>query len=162
MPPTTAELIKDQTLGYLVDRRTFSLINVAEPLELARKKVREALTDQTDEGRVDDAVLVTDELVANAIRHAGGPVSLNLDFYEKGVTVGVVDRGTDTTVIPAAPVCFLADLDDAGLGAISLDSLPEDGQGLFLVAQFATAWGVERTTFGKVVTAAFDLAGSTA
>ncbi|MBV9026552.1 MAG: ATP-binding protein, partial [Streptomycetaceae bacterium] len=96
MPPTTAGLIEDQALGDLVDHRAFSLVGVTEPLELARNKVREALTGRTDEGRVDDAVLVTDELVANAIRHADGPVSLNLDFYEKGVTVGVADRGTDT------------------------------------------------------------------
>lgn len=160
MPPTTAELIEDQALGFLVEHRTFSLIGVPGPQELARKKVREALMDRTDEGRVDDAVLVADELVVNAIRHAGGPVSLNLDIYEKGVTVGVADRGTDTSAIPTAPVCFLAELDDASLDKISLESLPENGQGLFLVAQFATAWGVERTNHGKVVTAAFDLSWS--
>lgn len=157
MPPTTADLIEDQAFGDLVEHRTFSLVGVTEPLELARNKVREALTGRTDEGRVDDAVLVADELVANAIRHAGGPVSLDLDFYEKGVTVGVVDRGRDTTVIPTAPVSLLL---DAEPGAISLDSLPEDGQGLFLVSQCATAWCVERTALGKVLTAAFDLAGS--
>ena len=159
MQPTTADLIEDQGLGDLVDHRRFSLVGVTEPLKLARNKVREALTGRTDEGRVDDAVLVTDELVANAIRHADGPVSLNLDFYEKGVTVGVADRGTDTTVIPTSPISLLA---DAEPGAISLDSLPENGQGLFLVSKFATAWCVERTPYGKVVTAAFDLVGSAA
>ena len=159
MPPTAADLIEDQALGDLVDHRTFSLVGVTEPLELARNKVREALTGRTDEARVDDAVLVTDELVANAIRHAGGPLSLNLDFYEKGVAVGVADRGTDISVIPTAPVSLLAEAD---LGTITLDSLPEDGQGLFIVSKFATAWCVERTASGKVVVAAFDLVGSDA
>jgi anti-sigma regulatory factor (Ser/Thr protein kinase) len=157
VPATTAELIESQTLGDLVDRRFVSLEGTAEPLTLARSVVREALAGRTSEGQIDDAVLVTDELVTNAIKHADGVVSLNFDFYEKGVTVGVADRGTDTTGIPTDPVSILTHVDVRDI--ISLDALPEGGQGLFLVAQFAAAWGVDRTVAGKVVTAAFNLVG---
>lgn len=159
MPPTTAELVQGQVLGQLVDHRVTCLVDVAAPLELARGTVREALKGLACEGRVDDAVLVTDELVANAVRHAGGAVSLTLDFYEKGLLVGVADRGTDTALVPAAPVGLPADPDATVAGAIDVASLPEEGQGLVIVSRCAAAWGVERTEGGKVVTAVFDLAG---
>ncbi|WP_329156048.1 ATP-binding protein (plasmid) [Streptomyces sp. NBC_01456] len=162
MPPTAAELIRDLTLGPLVDHYAFALVSKEEPLAWARETVRILLKGRTDQGRIDDAVLVVSELLTNAIRHAGGPVSLTLDLYEKGVTVGVVDRGRDTTVIPTVPVSLLASLQDEEAAEISGEDLPENGQGLYLVSSFATAWGVEPAYEGKVVTAAFCLAGSTA
>ncbi|KAB7835497.1 ATP-binding protein [Streptomyces mobaraensis] len=160
MPSTAAELIQNQALGHLVDHRACYFNGVAEPLLLARRTVRDALHDRADRERVDDAVLATDELVANALRHVGGPVSLTLDLYEKGAAVGVADRGTDITAIPAAPASLLADLDDVEAGEIGDDDLPEGGQGLFLVAHCATAWCVDRTAAGKIVTAVFLLTGS--
>ncbi|MEU5958194.1 ATP-binding protein [Streptomyces sp. NPDC047525] len=160
VPPTAAELVQDQTLGQLVEHRTFELIAVAEPAVWVRGVVRKTLDGRTDPSRIDDTVLVTNELVTNAIQHAGGPVSFTLDLYEKGVTVGVVDRGTDTSVIPDTPESVLADLADDEVGAVNLAALPENGQGLYLISAISTAWGVESTDRGKVVTAAFILGGS--
>ncbi|MFF9436482.1 ATP-binding protein [Streptomyces sp. NPDC014735] len=160
MPSTTAELIRGRKLGQLVDHHAFALKARSEPLAWARETVRWLLKDRSDQGRIDDTVLVVTELLTNAIRHAGGPVSFTLDLYEKGVTVGVVDCGTDTTAIPAVPVSHLADLNDGEADTIDRLDLPEGGQGLFLISAFANAWGVELVPAGKVVTAAFYLRGS--
>ncbi|WP_328973445.1 ATP-binding protein [Streptomyces sp. NBC_00239] len=162
MLPTAAELIRELTLGPMVDHHAFAL--VAEEEELltwARETVRRLLKDRADEARIDDTVLVATELLTNAIQHAGGPVSLTVDLYEKGVTVGVVDRGRDTTAIPTEPASYLAGLDEM-TGATGGESLPEDGRGLSLISAFATGWGVEPAREGKIVTAAFCLAGSAA
>lgn len=109
VPSTTAEFIQ---LGQLVDHHAFALKARSEPLAWARETVRWLMKDRSDQGRIDDTVLVATELLTNAIRHAGGPVSFTLDLYEEGVTVGVVDCGTDTTAIPAVPVSLLADLNE--------------------------------------------------
>ncbi|WP_369362150.1 ATP-binding protein [Streptomyces sp. CG4] len=162
MPPTAAELIRELTLGQLVDHHAFALTAREEPLAWARETVRRLLHDRTDQNRIDDTVLVVTELLTNAIRHAGGPVSLTIDLYEKGVTVGVVDRGRDTTAIPTDAVSLLAGLQDEATAATSGGDLATSGRGLYLVSAFANGWGVEPAREGKVVTAAFCLAGSAA
>lgn len=163
MPPTAADLSRELTLGPLVAHHTFALAAKREPLVWARKTVRRVLlTRRIDQGRIDDAVLVVIELLTNAIRHAGGPVCLTLDVYEKGVIVGVVDRGRDTTAIPTAPRSLLAELQDEVSATTGGAELPESGRGLFLINAFANGWGVEPAHEGKVVTAAFCLTGSSA
>ncbi|NUQ95072.1 MAG: ATP-binding protein [Streptomyces sp.] len=162
MPPTAAELVREQTLGPLVDHHTFALTAKEEPLAWARETVRSLLKDRAESAQIDDTVLVVIELLTNAIQHAGGPVSLTLDLYEKGVTVGVVDRGRDTTAIPTTPVGFLADLQDESAASDEGEDMAEDGRGLFLVSAFATGWGVEPVREGKIVTAALCLAGGAA
>lgn len=152
MPPTGDEPIEGQVLGAWVARHTVNLANVSDPPALARSAVHEALANRADEEQVRDVALVADELVSNSIRHAGGALLLSLDFYDWGVTVGVVDGGADITLIPLDvinhPVSELINL-------FGVDSLPEDGRGLLLVDQLATVWGVERAAMGKIVFAAF-------
>ncbi|MFB7597600.1 ATP-binding protein [Streptomyces sp. NPDC056160] len=165
MPPTAADLVRELPLGQLVDHNAFALTTMEEPLTWARKTVRRLLRDRTGRDRIDDAVLVVTELLSNAIRHGGGPVSLTLDLYEKGVTVGVVDRGEDTTAIPADVVTLLACPSDRaadGTDGADGEDLPTSGRGLYLVNAFANGWGVEPAPEGKVVIAAFRLAGSAA
>ncbi|MFD8609628.1 ATP-binding protein [Streptomyces sp. NPDC059631] len=162
MPPTAADLVRELPLGQLVDHHAFALTTTEEPLTWARKTVRRLLHDRTGRDRIDDAVLVVTELLSNAIRHGGGPVSLTLDLYEKGVTVGVVDRGEDTTAIPADVVTLLACPSDGAAAGTNGEDLPTSGRGLYLVNAFANAWGVEPAPEGKVVTAVFRLAGSAA
>ncbi|GEB50981.1 ATP-binding protein [Streptomyces cacaoi] len=156
MTPTT-KLIEEPALGRLVDTRQFNLSHLAAPESLARRAVREVLNGRAQKGRVDDAVLVTDEIVGNAVRHAGGAVSLALGVYEHGAIIEVTDRGTDTTVIPSAPSAPLVSQDKLGLDGIDVYSLPETGHGLFIVAQCATAWRVKRVEIGKAVIAVFVL-----
>ncbi|MFE9392815.1 ATP-binding protein [Streptomyces sp. NPDC006784] len=143
----------------LVDTHQFNLSHLAAPESLARRAVREALNDRAGKGRVDDAVLVTGEIVGNAVRHAGGAAPLALGVYEHGAMIEVTDRGTDTTVIPSAPSTPLVGQNKFGLDTIDVESLPETGHGLFIVAQCVTAWRVKRVEIGKAVIAAPVLPG---
>ncbi|MEU2354455.1 ATP-binding protein [Streptomyces misionensis] len=162
MPPTAADLSRELNLGPLVYHRAFALTAREESLVWARKTVRRVLTGRIDEGRIYDAVLVVSELFTNAIRHAGGPVCLTLDLYEKGVIVGVVDRGRDIAAIPTSPRSLLAEWQDEVSSTTGGADLPESGRGLSLINAFANGWGVEPAHKGKVVTAAFCLTGSAA
>ncbi|WP_329091848.1 MULTISPECIES: ATP-binding protein [unclassified Streptosporangium] len=145
MPLTTVDLICRQDLGKLVDHRDIDLTGHDAPQKVVRVEVRTALNGRFGTERTDDAILVADELVSNALKHAGGPVSFILDIYEKGAAVAVVDRGTDIDAVPAAPSNPSNDLDD----------IPEDGRGMFLIAFLSTAWSVEKAEAGKVVMAFF-------
>ncbi|MFZ3491901.1 ATP-binding protein [Streptomyces sp. 5.8] len=158
--PTAAEMIRDQALGPLVDHYAFALTAMEEPLACIREVVRRLLKGRTSQTLIDDIVLVATELLTNARRHAGGAVSFILDLYEKGVTVGVVDRGVDTKAIPTAPACNLNAMNEEETAAIDVDELPESGQGLYLISAYATGWGVEPVGEGKVVTAALCMTGS--
>ncbi|MEV4320608.1 ATP-binding protein [Microbispora hainanensis] len=149
MSPTTAALVHDYVLGELVDHFDFDLSGIAAPQSVARQQARTALSGRASREQIDDAVLVADELVGNALQHGYGVVSMTLDVYEKGVTVSVLDRGTDISAIPTAP-----SVDQVG----NVEN--EGGRGLFLVAQFATAWMVQAVQGGKAVVAVFDLTGS--
>lgn len=148
MPPTTAELIRDYGLGELVDHADVALSRVAAPQSVARQRVRTALTRHASTEQIDDAVLVTNELVGNAIQHGNGVVSMTLDVYEKGAAVSVVDRGANISAIPTASTVDLVG-----------DADGESGRGLYLVAQFSTAWTVQAVEGGKAVVAVFDLTG---
>lgn len=161
MPPTAADLIKGQALGPLVDHYAVALTAMEEPTACVRQMVRSLLEGRTSRTLIDDIVLIATELLTNARRHAGGAISFILDLYEKGVTVGVLDRGMDTAAVLATPVCPLASMDEGEAATIDLDELPEHGQGLYLVSAYATGWGVEPAREGKVVTAAL-LTGSAA
>ena len=87
------------------------------------------------------AVLLTSELVTNAIRHdAGGTVTLAITCSCSQLRVDVYDTS-----------CFLPILVDAPADA-------ETGRGLMLVAALSTEWGFYRTPAGKAVyfTLAFE------
>lgn len=155
MPPTTAELIRDHDLGDLVGHDDVDLSGFDAPQSVARQKVRAALISRASTQQVEEAVLVADELVGNALRHGDGVVSMTLDIFEKGAAVGVLDRGSDTAAVPSTTAAQLL-----GEGeSVALDAVPESGLGLFLVAQFATSWAVTPAEGGKVVVAVFCLTG---
>jgi anti-sigma regulatory factor (Ser/Thr protein kinase) len=82
----------------------------------------------------DVAVLLTSELVSNAVVHgAGGPVTLTVSCVSDHLRVAVHDTSR------TAPV----------LVETSPDA--EAGRGLMLVATLASDWGSYRTRTGKVV-----------
>jgi anti-sigma regulatory factor (Ser/Thr protein kinase) len=74
---------------------------------------------------VDDATLLTGELVANAVRHGLAPIDLEVSDLGQRVRVAVRDNGP-------------------GLPALR-EPLPDEpsGRGIRLVAAVALAWGVE-------------------
>jgi anti-sigma regulatory factor (Ser/Thr protein kinase) len=82
---------------------------------------------------VDDATLVTSELVTNALRHGLPPVELRMRIESGDVLLEVRDRAT------YQPRELRPDDDD------------EHGRGLQIVAAVAARWGTRSTKHGKAV-----------
>jgi two-component sensor histidine kinase len=102
------------------------------------------LSMHVDPDRVDDAVLVASELVANAVRHASPvaarKIDVTWDFEGNDIVIHVCDG---TAVEPRR--CRVSARDPYG-------------RGLAIVEALAEAWGVERTVRGKRVWARVSLA----
>jgi serine/threonine-protein kinase RsbW len=109
----------------------------ADQVRAARMFVAKALGEL---GAVTDtAVLLTSELVTNAVRHshsreAGGTVTLVILETADGVRVEVTDNGSEVS----SPVVK---------GAV----FSSDGHGLFLVETMAEQWGYLRDAAGTTV-----------
>jgi anti-sigma regulatory factor (Ser/Thr protein kinase) len=100
----------------------------------ARRWVRETLVDSAlSDQTVNDAVLMIDELVTNAVVHAGTPIVVMLEPTSSGYRCEVVDQCVD------GPLPRLVDV-TAG-----------SGRGLRFVDFMASAWGVERSERGTRV-----------
>jgi hypothetical protein len=81
----------------------------------------------------DDAILLTSELVANAVEHAAGMVTMLAMILDESIVVAVRDDCDGLpTVNPAA-------------------SFRERGRGISVVDQLAGSWGVTRQDIGKTV-----------
>ncbi|MEU6405304.1 ATP-binding protein [Streptomyces sp. NPDC046985] len=141
--PTSTVLpsVQGRDGGRETMRAAIDLHDIEAPQRAARHIVRKTLAGKTDSEYTDDVVLVADELVGNAVEHAGAALDISLDVYDWGVTVQVRDGGEDTTAVPGMPPA--ADEDDEG------------GRGLFLVDVLASAWAVQRDKKGKRVIAIF-------
>lgn len=103
----------------------------------ARTLVAKAFGDLPS--RRDDAVLMTSELVTNAVLHTnsrrpGGTVQITVLESAGGVRVEVADSGSEMT----APV-------------VRADVFTADGHGLFLVQNLADQWGYLRNESGTTV-----------
>ncbi|MFI6520691.1 SpoIIE family protein phosphatase [Spirillospora sp. NPDC050679] len=101
----------------------------------ARGLIRERLGDWKLDELADSTVLMASELVTNAIRHAGGRVTLRL-VREGGLVCEVFDASDGRPRIR---------------GADGEDDFAESGRGLHVVSRLATRWGVRRTGGGKAV-----------
>jgi anti-sigma regulatory factor (Ser/Thr protein kinase) len=117
-----------------------------EPREVSR--VRRALADALSGWGVaaddtDVAVLLTSEIVTNAIRHGHPPVLVHAELRGLGLRVAVDDGGGRELVEPVAHVRW----DDRG------------GRGLHLVEALAHQWGVLDVPAGKQVWFELRLAG---
>jgi anti-sigma regulatory factor (Ser/Thr protein kinase) len=121
----------------------------------ARRFVRDTLqewvvTGAADgHGLVDDAVLLTSELVTNAVVHAGTPVQVTCRLAGGAIEV-VVSDGHPGRLVPEAP---------------ERETVPSErtgGRGLLLPAALASAWGVAYGRASKAVwfRLALDGAGS--
>jgi anti-sigma regulatory factor (Ser/Thr protein kinase) len=83
--------------------------------------------------RLDTILLLTSELVTNAVRHGSGPVTLHLSGGVHGLQVEVDDDGAGQPVL------------------LDPDALTTGGRGLHLVDALSTRWGVDRHALGKTV-----------
>jgi anti-sigma regulatory factor (Ser/Thr protein kinase) len=100
----------------------------------ARGQVRVAIAAWKAPVDTDAAVLLTSELVTNAVKHAEGEtVMLGIRCGRDRLRVDVHDMS------PSLPVLTDASADD------------EAGRGLMLVSDLSTEWGSYRTPMGKVV-----------
>ena len=85
------------------------------------------------------AQLVVSELVANVVVHASTPLLLAAEHDGSHLTIAVADGDISPPV--------LADPEPSA----------EGGRGVGIVAQVAAAWGVRRTTLGKLVWVAISV-----
>ena len=100
----------------------------------ARGQVRAAVRAWNAPVDEDVAVLLTSELVTNAINHAaGGAVTLGLRCTRDQLRIDVHDAS------PCLPV------------PVAVPADAEAGRGLALVASLSATWGFYRTPAGKVV-----------
>jgi anti-sigma regulatory factor (Ser/Thr protein kinase) len=107
---------------------------VPASVAVARKVVREALPDAPPDV-LDTALLLTSELVTNAILHARTPVVVGLVQDDERLLVVVGDR------VPA----------DGGLEPRSWSRDRPGGRGLALVADLSDRWGTRTHSGGKSV-----------
>ncbi|MFE0325711.1 SpoIIE family protein phosphatase [Streptomyces sp. NPDC058960] len=98
------------------------------------------LTEWGLEENVFTAELILSELITNAIRYGGEPVSVRL-LRDRALIFEVADGSSTSPRLRRAKVT------------------DEGGRGLFLVAQFAERWGTRYTGTGKVIWAEQSLHG---
>ncbi|MGN6242725.1 MAG: SpoIIE family protein phosphatase [Motilibacteraceae bacterium] len=123
----------------------------AEPASarVARRVIRAALgglQDLAEVELVESAVLLTTELVGNAITHGAGDVGLRVEVGDRRVRVEVDDAD------PRLPVRREQQL-EGGLPG-------ENGRGIFLVEAIADRWGAEQVGAGKRVWFELDRAST--
>jgi anti-sigma regulatory factor (Ser/Thr protein kinase) len=117
---------------------TYQLHREMSSAREARSVVRGALPKVPEPIR-DLAVLLTNELVTNAIIHGAGKIGLALDRFPGHLHIEVSDMGA------ARPVLRAPDVES------------ESGRGVVIVDALASAWGVRHTDNGKSVWFDLDL-----
>src|SRR5579875_2185545 len=129
------------------DERVASATYAPEPAAAAqaRRFVRETLrawpmpgSAEKLAGLIDDAVLLTSELVTNAVVHAGTQVQVSCRMYAKAIEVAVGDRHPARTLA-------------AEQKPVTESAESTSGRGLMLPAALATAWGVTYARTAKAV-----------
>lgn len=123
--------------------RTTSL--ALPPTLESASRARAAVRDLCESARVDRsvrdaAVLLADELVANALEHGGGSPTLEAVVAHGTLRLAVTDAS------PVLPQPAAADV-----------ALSDRGRGLLLVIALATRWGAEPREEGKTVWCEIDV-----
>jgi anti-sigma regulatory factor (Ser/Thr protein kinase) len=115
-----------------VDEFVFSLPHSPDSVRSARLAVRGVLAS-LDGAVVEMSALLVDELVANAVAHGEGAISLAVVVDPGCVRIAVADEGTMLPVHKPP------------------SSRSESGRGLSIVNAAASRWGVDVTDHGKSV-----------
>lgn len=146
MPSTTAELIRDRSLGELVSHSNVELAGLDAPQRVARAAVHDALDGDADDAWLNDLDIVASEVVTNALKHTPGAIRMRLEIYERGVAMGVIDRGANLDALTVTPP------DEDPEAIVEATS----GRGLLIVNCLARCLKVEPAADGKMVTAVLD------
>ena len=138
-------VLKDQELDYLVDllesigrprtdEAEAELPRSAESVAAARHFVKTKVEEWRLERLLDDALMVTSELVTNAITHADSSCRIRLSVSATTLRIDVLDGGSGTPEPRPA------------------SETEEHGRGLHIVDAVASAWGLEEVPGrGKLV-----------
>ncbi|MFI7275845.1 SpoIIE family protein phosphatase [Streptomyces sp. NPDC049879] len=121
---------------------------VGRSVATARGFVRDTLQGWGLTDLTEDAVVLTSELVTNAVVHAGTAADVRCLRDKDGVRIEVVDRHPERE-LPLAEV-----------SRNRLDLNSEGGRGLLLCAALASHWGVDYTTSEKRVWFRLDQAAT--
>lgn len=131
----------DTLRGERLPIRSRVLRSVPEASSEARRFVREAAADVHPK-LLNDVLLLTNELVTNAVRHAGhatdDPIEVEISVEDRRIRVTVRDRGPGFD--PARP----------------REGSEEGGWGLVLITLLSSRWDVERRDTGTDVWFEFD------
>jgi anti-sigma regulatory factor (Ser/Thr protein kinase) len=107
---------------------------VPESVAVARRFVEHTLAERAlPDEPVETAVLLTSELVGNAVVHADDHIDVRVVASPSAVRVEVLDSAKGEPVVQAA------------------NPLATSGRGLRIVASLATTWGTKRLDGRKVV-----------
>ncbi|SEG03696.1 PAS domain S-box-containing protein [Actinacidiphila yanglinensis] len=118
---------------------------VGRSVAVARAFVRDTLHGWGFADVVDDAVVLTSELVTNAVVHAGTAADVQCLRYDTAVRVEVADHYPEREVPMQTRGRQFRETDNEG------------GRGLLLCAALASRWGVEYSGSGKHVWFQLDL-----
>ena len=127
----------------VADQRSFPAERSS--VRAARQYVTGLLSQAADEATACDTAIVTTELAANAVLHAGSGFTLTVSRSAAGTRIAVRDN---TPLEAAEP-------DATGPG---IPFLVMTGHGLSVVSQLASRWAVEPLPDGKVVWAELPVA----
>ncbi|BDM71832.1 hypothetical protein HEK616_53190 [Streptomyces nigrescens] len=118
---------------------------VGRSVATARAFVRDTLQGWGCADIIDDAVVLTSELVTNAVVHAGTAADVLCQRNDVGVKISVADRYPEREI----------PLQNAGQVIVHPDR--EGGRGLLLCGALAARWGVEYSAAQKYVWFQLDL-----
>ncbi|WP_190190337.1 SpoIIE family protein phosphatase [Streptomyces minutiscleroticus] len=131
--------------SVITARAAASFAPVGRSVATARSFVRDTLQGWGFGDIVDDAVVLTSELVTNAVVHAGTAADVLCLRSDEGVRIEVADRYPDREVPLQSTAVSMSSPDHEG------------GRGLQLCAALAGRWGVEYTPTHKTVWFRLDL-----
>ena len=103
-----------------------------ESARISRELVRSTL-HSIDTDLVEVAAILTDEMVANAVKHGQPPISLAIESDREGIVISVADSG------PEFPE------------ARTVSRTAENGRGLMIIDILSDEWGVLPLYQGKQV-----------
>jgi DNA-binding NarL/FixJ family response regulator len=137
-------VLKDAELDYLLDlletvgesggaEASVELPRALTSVAAARRFVEARLKEWKLEQLLDDALMISSELVTNAVTHAESSCRIRLSVNVARLRIDVLDAGTGTPE-PRA-----------------LSDTEEHGRGLHIVDAVTSAWGLEDVPEGKLV-----------